>query len=241
MNGIFNPTIAWITARALIGRRRFLLLLPLPVLMVGLAMISKALGAATTDWAPAVINELGFAVVLPVMALIIGAGVLGSEIDDGTLAHILAKPVSRASIIISKLVVAIAVLMVTVSLPMYAVGLVAGSSRLGVGLVAGAAVGAVAYGTLFIALSLVTRRPVLLGLLYVLIWEGILTSVLVGARVVSIRQYAITVADRVSQTDLFSGSVSLPVALGMTFVIAVGGTVLAIDRLRSFSVVGETS
>src|SRR5690606_4631050 len=144
-------------------------------------------------------------------------------------------------IIISKLVVAIAVLMVTVSLPMYAVGLVAGSSRLGVGLVAGAAVGAVAYGTLFIALSLVTRRPVLLGLLYVRIWAGILTSVLVGARVVSIRQYALTVADRVSQTDLFSGSVSLPVALGMTFVIAVGGTVLAIDRLRSFSVVGETN
>lgn len=241
MNGVFNPTIAGITARALVGRRRFLLLLPLPVLMVGLAMISKALGAYTADWAPAVINELGFAVVLPVMALIVGAGVLGSEIDDGTLAHILAKPVSRTSIVISKLVVAIAVLMVTVALPLYAVGIVAGSVRLGLGLIAGAALGALAYGTLFIALSLVTRRPVLLGLLYVLIWEGILTSVLTGARVVSIRQYAIAVADRVSQTDLFSGSVSLPVALGMTFVIAVGATVLAIDRLRSFSVVGETS
>ncbi len=50
---------------------------------------------------------LGLAVVLPVIALIVGTGVLGSEIDDGTLAHILAKPLPRREIVISKLVVAV--------------------------------------------------------------------------------------------------------------------------------------
>jgi ABC-2 type transport system permease protein len=35
--------------------------------------------------------------------------------------------------------------------------------------------------------------------------------------------------------------VSLPVSVAMTFIFAVGATLLAIDRLRSFSVVGETT
>jgi ABC-2 type transport system permease protein len=124
---------------------------------------------------------------------------------------------------------------------MFAGGLVAGSARLGVGLAVGSALGALAYSALFVALSLLTRRPVLLGLLYVLIWEGLLANLLSGTRVLSIQQYVITVADKIAPSDVLSGTVSLPVALSMAAVVAVGSTVLAIDRLRSFSVAGETS
>ena len=56
----------------------------------------------------------------------------------------------------------------------------------------------------------------------------------------SIQQYVVTVADRVAPTDLLTGSLAA-VSLGMAFVFVVGATLLAIDRLRSFSVVGETS
>jgi ABC-2 type transport system permease protein len=230
-----------ITARGLFGRRRFLLLLPLPLLLVGLAVLADGLGATPEDWVEAVVLGLGFAVVLPVMALIIGTGVLGSEIDDGTLVHILAKPVPRREIILSKLVVAVGVTALTVGVPMLATGLIAGSTKLGLGLVAGSALGALAYSALFLALSLVTRRPVLLGLLYVLIWEGLLGNILSGSRVLSVQQYVVATADAVSGTDLLQGTVSTPVSLVMAVVFAVGGTLLAIDRLRSFSVAGETS
>jgi len=239
--GLFNMTIARITARALFGRRRFLLLLPLPALLVGLAVLADSLGAQPADWVDPVIVGLGLGVVLPVVALVVGTGVLGSEIDDGTLAHILAKPLPRREIIFSKLVVAVLVTAVTVGLPLYAVGLLAGSSRLGVGLVVGATLGSVAYSALFVALSLLTRRPVLLGLIYVLVWEGLLTNLLTGTRVLSIQQYVLAVADRVAQSDLLTGNVSLAVSLAMAFIFAAGATLLAIDRLRSFSVVGETS
>jgi ABC-2 type transport system permease protein len=37
------------------------------------------------------------------------------------------------------------------------------------------------------------------------------------------------------------GTLSLPFALVMSVVFAAGGTLLAIDRLRSFRVAGETS
>ncbi|HET8680350.1 MAG TPA: ABC transporter permease [Micromonosporaceae bacterium] len=235
-----NLTIARITARGLFGRRRFLLLLPLPVLLVGLALLADALGAAPSDWGPSVLVGLGFAVVLPVMALIVGTGVLGAEIDDGTVVHILAKPLPRREIILAKLAVAVGVTAATVGTAMFAAGLVAGPVRLAAGVAAGAVLGALAYSALFLALSLVTRRPVLLGLLYVLIWEGLLGNLLSGTRVLSIQQYVVAVADWVAGTDLLTGLVSVPVSLAMSAVFAVGATLLAVDRLRSFSVAGET-
>jgi ABC-2 type transport system permease protein len=236
-----NLTIASITLRGLFGRRRFLLLLPLPALLVGLAWLSSALGARPSDWAGPVIIGLGLAVVLPVMTLIIGTGVLGSEIDDGTIVHILAKPLHRREIILAKLAVAWIVSWIVCGVPLAATGLIAGSGRLALGLFAGAGVGALAYSALFLVLSLLTRRPVLIGLIYIVLWEGVLGNVLSGTRALSVQQYVTTVADRVSDTPLLNGSVSLPVSLAMAAAFALGGTILAIDRLRSFSVAGETS
>ncbi|MFF3852512.1 ABC transporter permease subunit [Micromonospora sp. NPDC002575] len=234
-------TVSWLTLRGLFGRRRFLLLLPLPLVLVGLAVLSRSLGVAPRDWGPPVLVGLGLAVVLPVVALIVGTGVLGAEIDDGTVVHILTKPLPRWQIVLPKLAVATVVTAVTVAVPLYAAGLLADSPRLGLALAAASAVGALAYSALFLALSLLTRRPVLLGLVYVLIWEGLLGSVVSGTRVLSIQQYVITLADRIAPTELLLGDVSVPVAAAMSALISVGFTLLAIDRLRSFSVAGETS
>lgn len=238
-----NPTIMSITLRGLFGRRRFLLLLPLPLLVIGLAVLCRALNPdqPATDWGAPVLQGLGLNVVMPLMALIIGTGVLGAEIDDGTITHILAKPLPRSQIIISKLVVAVLVTAVTVAPALGIAGLITGDSSVGVGIAVGACVGSLAYSGLFVALSLVTKRPVLLGLLYLLIWEGILTNVLQGTRNLSISQYVLSVADRFTDSEILKGTVGLPAALIMSAVFLVGGTLLAIDRLRSFSVAGETS
>jgi ABC-2 type transport system permease protein len=171
----------------------------------------------------------------------VGTGVLGSEIDDGTIVHILTKPLPRWQIVIPKLVVATAVTTVTVATSLYVAGVLAHSVRLGLGLALAALVGSLTYSALFLALSLVTRRPVLLGLVYVLVWEGLLGNFVSGTRVLSIQQYVLTIADKVAPTGLLQSKVSLPVALIMSAIFAVGFTVLAIDRLRSFSVAGETS
>jgi len=124
---------------------------------------------------------------------------------------------------------------------LYVAGVLAHSVRLGLALVAAAAVGAVAYSAFFLLLSLLTRRPVLLGLVYVLIWEGLLGNFVDGTKVLSIQQYVITIADKIAPTPLLPSTVSLPVAITMSAIFAVAGTVFAIDRLRSFSVAGETS
>ncbi|WP_346538298.1 ABC transporter permease subunit [Micromonospora sp. DPT] len=234
-------TVSWITARGLFGRRRFLILLPLPLLLLGLAMLCRSLGVEPADWGPPVLVGLGLAVVLPVVALIVGTGVLGAEIDDGTVVHILTKPLPRWQIVLPKLAVATVVSATTVAVPLFVAGVLADSVRLGLALAAASALGALAYSALFLALSLVTRRPVLLGLVYVLIWEGLLGNFVRGTKVLSIQQWVVAMADRMAPTDLLSTTVSVPVAAVLTGLVAVGFTVLAIDRLRSFSMAGETS
>ena len=234
-------TVSWITARGLFGRRRFLMLLPLPIVLVGLAVLCRALGVDPREWGPSVLVGLGLAVVLPVVALIIGTGVLGAEIDDGTVVHILTKPLPRWQIVLPKLAVATGVSAVTVALPLYVAGVLAHSVRLGLALAAAASIGALAYSALFLALSLVTKRPVLLGLVYVLIWEGLLGNFVKGSKVLSIQQWVIALADRMAPTALLSTTVGVTLAAVLATLVSIGFTILAIDRLRSYSVAGETS
>lgn len=234
-------TVAWITARGLFGRRRVLLLLPLPLLLVGLAALCRAYDVRPSDWGTPVLVGLGLAVLLPVVSLIVGTGVLGSEVDDGTIVHILTKPLPRRDIIAAKLGVAVGVSALTAAVPLFVAGWLADSIRLGGALAVAAVVGAFAYSALFLLLSLLTRRPVLLGLVYILVWEGLLGRFVSGTRVLSIEQYVITIADKISPTGLLESKVSLPVAAVMAAIFVVGCAVFSVDRLRSFSMAGETS
>lgn len=236
-----NGTVASITVRALLGRRRFAVLLPLPVLLVGLTALAHGLQPDPADWGGPIVAGLGFGVVLPMIALLVGTGVLGSEIDDGTIVHILATPLARRDIVLTKLAVAAGITTVVSAVPMFLAGVIMESVRFGLGLALACTVGSIAYCAVFLALSLLTRRPVLLGLLYVLIWEGLLGNLLAGSRLLSVQQYVLTIAEKSTSSSLLVGRVSLPVAIVMSGVFLVGGTLLAIDRLRSFTLTGETS
>jgi ABC-2 type transport system permease protein len=236
-----NGTVAAITIRALLGRRRFAVLLPLPLLLVGLAALAHSLEPNPVDWGEPIVVGLGFGVVVPLIALVIGTGVLGSEIDDGTIVHILATPLRRRDIVLTKLAVAVGITTLVSASAMFLTGVIIESARFGLGLAVACAAGSIAYSAVFIALSLLTRRPVLLGLLYVLIWEGVLGNLLSGSRLLSIQQYMVTIAADTTSSDLLNGRVSMPVAVVMSAVFLVGATVLAVDRLRSFTLTGETT
>jgi ABC-2 type transport system permease protein len=235
-----NATIARITVRGLFGRRRFLLLIPLPLVLVGFAFLGEADGDPVSEWGPPVIQGLGLAAVLPLIALIVGTGVLGSEIDDGTLLHVLAKPLPRYEILLTKLAVAAGVTALVAAPPLFVAGLLADSAAVGLALAVAATVGAIAYSAVFVALSLLTRRPVLLGLVYVVLWEGVLSNLVLGTRSLSIQQHVVTIANWLAPTDALVPDVSTTVALVMVSVFIVGFTWLAIRRLKLFSVAGET-
>lgn len=236
-----NATIIRLTLRSLLGRARFWLLVPLPVILIVLAVIGHARHPEGADWLPAIGQALGFGVVVPLMSLIIGTAVVGSEIDDGTIVHILTKPLPRRVIVFSKLFVAALVTAVVTGITMFVVGAIAIDTQVGIGLMVGAVVASIAYSALFVALSIVSRRPVLLGLVYILLWEGLLAHLLPKGGSVSIEAYAIEIARRIGDTTVIDGRVGLVTAVVMSVVFLVAGAALAVERLKAFTLAGDTS
>ena len=103
--GMMNATIAKLALQALLGRRRFYLLLAFPVLLIGLVGLVTAL--ADGDAAYDILPGLGYPLVLPLVAILAASSVLGPEVDDGSIVYLLSKPVNRYGVAISKWVVAL--------------------------------------------------------------------------------------------------------------------------------------
>ena len=100
-----NGTIAKLALQALLGRRRFYVLLAFPVLLIGLVALVTAL--VDGDAAYEVLPNLGYPLVLPLVAILAASSVLGPEVDDGSIVYLLSKPVNRYGVAISKWVVAL--------------------------------------------------------------------------------------------------------------------------------------
>lgn len=236
-----NTTVMALTARALLGRRRVLMLLPMPLVLIGMSLIGASSGESAASWGPVVFGGLGLAVILPLTALIVGSSVLGLEIDDGTITHLLTKPLPRSEIVLSKLCVAWLVSTVATGIPLAVSALIAGSGVLAVGLVAGALLGSLAYTALFLALSLITKRPVAVGLVYIMLWENLLVGFVDGARVFSVQQHATTFANAIAQSEMLNDTVPVATAMIIAAVFVVVGTVGATMKLRSFALTGEAN
>jgi ABC-2 type transport system permease protein len=241
MSSLFNPVIASITVRATLGRRRaFLFAIPAVVLIVLTLVLRASHPAGGDQWPSEVLGDFGFSVLLPLTALIIGTGVLGAEIDDGSAIHLLATPVPRSTVVVTKFAVAAAMTMVFAAVPELIAGLIAPhTGKLAVALFAGALVGSVIYSAVWVAASVVTTRAIALGLLYVLIWEGLLATLVGGARILSVAHYSLGVANAIyPDTNLMAGlNLTTSVVLGV--IVTVGALVLGSRRLSAFAIKGE--
>jgi ABC-2 type transport system permease protein len=237
---MFNPTVAAITARATLGRRRAILFAVPAVILIALTLILRASHPAGAQWPDTVLGDFGFSVLLPFTALIIGTGVLGAEIDDGSVIHLLATPVRRADVIVTKFAVAAGLTALFAAVPELIAGeLAPNSGKLALALFVGALVGSVVYSALFLLASVVTTRAIAFGLLYVAIWEGLLSNLVGGVRILSIAHYSLGVANAIYPDQNLGAGLSLSTSLVLAIVITVGGLYLAARRLASFSLAGD--
>ncbi|HEX6510721.1 MAG TPA: ABC transporter permease subunit, partial [Chloroflexota bacterium] len=214
----------------------------LPALILILVTLAiKVSHPANTTWPSDILGQLGFTVVLPLTALIIGTSVLGAEIDDGSIVHLLATPVRRSSVIFTKYVVAVGLTMLLVAVPEFVAGLIAtgGATKLAVGLFVGALAGSVIYNALFIMFSAVTTRAMAAGLLYVLIWEGLLSNLVGGAKVLSIGHYSLGIANAIAHDGALQAGLGLPTAVIMGGIVTVATLALASQRLARFALRGD--
>ncbi len=241
MNVAFNKVVASITMRAVFGRKRAILFAIPPLILILITLVLKAARPPGAPWPARILGDFGFSVILPLTALIIGTSVLGAEIDDGSIVHLLATPVRRSSVIVTKFCVGAVLTMAFVAVPELVAGLIAtgGASKLALGLFVGALVGSVIYNAVFVMLSVLTTRAIAVGLLYVLIWEAVLGNFVSGARLLSVEQYSLGVANAIAHDAALNAGLTLSTALIMGVIVTIVTLVFATRRLSEFSLKGD--
>jgi ABC-2 type transport system permease protein len=239
MSASQGRVIAGITLRATLGRKRALLFGITPLILVGVTVALKLAHPERANWPAQILGLFGFTVVLPLTALLIGTSVLGAEIDDGSIIHLLATPVARPLVIAAKYAVAAGLTMIFVGVPELLAGLVATSTREALGLFVGVLAGSVMYNAVFLMISALTTRAIAVGLLYALIWEGLLGNLVSGARLLSVGQYSLGIANSIAHDPGLNAALGLPTAVGMGLAVTAITLVIAARRLASFTLKGE--
>ncbi|WP_198679480.1 ABC transporter permease [Thermomonospora amylolytica] len=233
-----NATIALITLRSMLGRRRALLLFALPAVLLALAAALNVTGNTEPSTAADVLQQFALATLLPLLALIAGTGVIGPEIDDGQIMYVLTKPIGRHVVVLTKLAVAIALVVAFAVVPTLLAGLLLRGTAAGLaqGFTLGVLAAGVAYTAVFVALAVASRNAVTIGLLYALVWESLLGRFAPGAKSASVQQWGLSITDAVTSSAEVEATVGTPVAAFLLVAVTVAGTVLAVARLRTLSV-----
>ena len=240
MTSPVSPTIVRLGVRSVFGRRRGILLFLLPLVLVGLAVLVRVLVGDDLEAASDTLYGLGLVVIVPLVALLATTGVLAPEIDDGSIAYLLAKPISRHTIVVSKLVVAASCVLLFAAVPMLIAGLVlALDPQLGAGFALGSLAGGLAYCAVFALLSVMTRHAVVVGLIYMLIWEGLLGGLLDGVRWLSVTRWAGAIIDQVTAEINLVEGLGTVYAVVATVIVVVAGTWLTGRKLRAFNLTGD--
>ncbi|HXT37403.1 MAG TPA: ABC transporter permease [Chloroflexota bacterium] len=240
-----------------LGRGRRLLAVGVLLSIPPLLALLYALTAAHPDGHRFVIqlfDNVILPVLLPLTALIFGTSALGSEIEDRTLIYLTLRPVSRLSIALAKWLAAALLTVVLVEASLVLMNLFGTlNDSAGTYVTAGGAVkeqasvlapilvagllGGMAYSAVFLVLGrFAPKRGLLIGLVYVLGWEGLAAGLSTALATFSVHDYVLGVLDAalgdsplatLSASSL-GGSVSGIVLVGIT----VGGVGVAALSLR---------
>lgn len=162
-----------------------------------------------------------FSLVLPVVAIVIAAGVLGSERRDMTLSFIALRPIPRSALAGSKILAAI-----VAGTAVNAIGAVAlatshlvrfGDPQLFAGLLVGTVIATAAYAAVFVPLGFLTDRSVIIGMAYLLVFENGVVYALPGLASLSpwrlgVAAFGALTPDAAIYTEEFVGSLALSVS-----------------------------
>lgn len=239
--GIYHPTVARLTYRGLLGRRRALLLFALPLLLLIIVSAVRALAGQDDNTTANLLQGFALSAMVPLVGVIAGTGAIGPEIDDGAIVYLLAKPIKRSTIIATKLLVAIGVSVAFCAIPTLVAGFVLNGNgqRLAVAFAVAAAVASVAYSAIFLMLGVLTRHAVVVGLVYALVWEGVIGNVVPGARTLSVQQWSLSIAQRLSVDSAVTADVSLTTGVVLLVVVTAAATWFAARKLRTLKLAGE--
>jgi ABC-2 type transport system permease protein len=200
-------TLYVLTLRQHVHGKRWLVMMALFLLPAGLAILLRATAVDVPSIALEFILAFMFIpqALLPIVALLYASGMIQDEQEDQTITYLLVRPIPKWALYSVKLLATLTttvVLTVIVTVLTYAAIYVgAGVEGVNVPLrcLKAASIhslAVVAYCSLFGLLSLLTKRILVVGILYTAIVEGLLANLPFGIRLATVIYYARVIAYR---------------------------------------------
>jgi ABC-2 type transport system permease protein len=195
-----------------------------------------ALGSAdaSLDDAVGLVAGVGFALVLPIVALVFGGAALGDLREDKTLVYLWLRPMDRWPIVVGAALAA-----ATLAAPITIISIVAAAALTGAGngIVPGTllatVVGLVAYVCVFTLFGVWLKRFIVWGLAYILIWEGFIAQAGAGVARVALRKYTRSILVDRTGADLELADFSLAMGVIVPLVVAIAALAVAAWRLSN--------
>ena len=240
MREVYRLSLRQLTTPLRLGL--ILLLGALPVALAAvLVWASGDDGIERDGFVNVLLSALLIAGVMPVATMTLATAAFGNDLEDGTLANLALMPLARWRMVLAKLlaVFTIAAPVIVVSgVATYIVGFgleVRAVLSLAVGLLLGVA----AYSSVFTWTGMVTGRALAVALLYVILWEGVIGSLITGVGYLSIRGYTLAVLhglDPAAFEPLAGGVIGFPPALVGALLVAVAFYGLGVWRLTRMDI-----
>ncbi len=244
-----NLTITWLTIRQFLRSKSIFVVLGIGLLPSLLAIIARvqpdelSVRELRDVFGNTLYRGMFVGTLLPLGTLILATSAIGDEIEDRTLQYLYLKPISRTRIVLEK---ALAVFIMLVPLLWIGILVMWGILAFGnmdalrdmlVPALVSSLVAIVGFGALFMLLSMMIQRALLVGIFYVFVWESALSRWLPGIRAISIRHYTESlfvrmVADRRIRLDQVSAETTIYLTIALLAAISLA---LATLRLRSMS------
>jgi ABC-2 type transport system permease protein len=230
-----------LTLRQLSGRWRILIMTVLAAMPVIIAvlMLTSSSAPSVREFEIVVLSGMLAGSIAPLVVLAIAGAAFANELEDRTLANLTLSPVPRWQIALPKLLAAITLAGPFIALSALLTTHVAflGDMRATIAVTVSALVGVALYASAFVWLGLVTTQAIGIGLLYIVLWEGFFAGFVSGARMLSIRHYAIALMHGLDERRFAGGShMSLVLAIVVAAVVFGGFLLLSIRRLRRMDV-----
>ena len=230
-----------LSIRQLAGRWRLAIMAVLSLMPVAMSamMVSDDSSPSVVEFETAILGAMLAGSISPLVVLAIAVAAFGNEIEDRTLANLTLSPLPRWQIVLPKLLATLTVAAPFVTASALATSYIAflGDPRAVAAVVASALLGVTLYASVFVWLGLVSTQAIGVGLLYIVLWEGLLSGFVSGVRLLSIRHYAIAVMHGLDERRFATSThPSLTVALGIAAVVVAGLFLLSVRRLRRMDV-----
>lgn len=171
--------------------------------------------------------------VVAFVALVLAASAIGDDREDGTILFLVATSIPRSLLVASKAVAAWLVSMLVLIPSLVATATILGQTSAGAlawPLIAVALVSA-AYAGIFTWVSLLTRRAIIVGAVYVLLWEGTIATFADSADRLSLAAYGRRIA-AAGVGDIDAPAMGLATAIIVLAAAAVVGVWLGARALR---------